>query len=175
MGNLRDELLKKGITSEKRARAVRHEEQARQKLLGPEAVAAEAAAREEQAAREHEERMAADRRRDEERRREEASDRAAHRLDSLIHAGLLREGTAGNRRFYFVTRQHTISFLELSDGAHRSLADGRAAVVESGGLVRDDFCLVAREQAAEIGRLDPERVRFWNPSGATPRERSERD
>jgi hypothetical protein len=54
----------------------------------------------------------------------------------------------------------------LSDTAARSLADGRAAVVESGGLVRADFCLVAAEQAAELCRLDAERVRFWNAGGA---------
>jgi hypothetical protein len=52
--------------------------------------------------------------------------------------------------------------LELPDGAIQALGDGRAGVVESGGLVRMDFCLVAAEQAAEIARLDPERVRFLN-------------
>jgi uncharacterized protein YaiL (DUF2058 family) len=165
MGNLRDELLKKGLTSDKRARAVLHEEQARQKKLGPELAAAERAEHEEAARIAAEERRAADRRLEEERRAHAAEDRASHRAESLILAGLIREGTSGNRRFYFVTREHTISFLELSDVAHRSLADGRAAVVESRGLVRADFCLVAAEQAAEIARLDAEQVRFWNSGG----------
>jgi uncharacterized protein YaiL (DUF2058 family) len=167
MGNLRDELLKKGLTSDKRARAVLHEEKARQKQLGPEAAAAERAEREAKARQEAEEQRAADRRREEERRQSDAEERGAHRIQGLILAGLVREGAAGNRRFYFVTREHTISFLELSDTAARSLGDGRVAVVESGGIGRADFCLVAAEQAAEIARLDPERVRFWNSGGAS--------
>jgi uncharacterized protein len=161
MGNLRDEILKKGLTSEKRARAVVHEEKARQKKLSPEELAAEHAAREAAAAREIEERRAADRRREEERKVHAAENREAHRVEDLILLGLVKDG-GGNRRFYFVTREQTISFLELSDGGHRGLADGRVGIVESGGLTRMDFCLVAAEQAAAIASLDPDRVRFLN-------------
>ena len=78
----------------------------------------------------------------------------------------MREGAAGNRRFYFVTREGTISFLEVSDPAIRSLAEGRVAIVEAAGVVpRHDFCLVASEQAAEIAMEDAARVRFWNGGG----------
>ena len=167
MGSLRDEMLKKGLTTDKRARAVIHEEKARQKQLGPEQVALEREARAAEAAREEAERRAHDRELEAERRAREVEERAENRVDSLIRAGLLREGTAGTRRFYFITRENTVSFVEISDTAARSLTDGRAAIVESGGLVRADFCLVAAEQAAEIARLDRERVRFWNAGGAS--------
>ena len=83
----------------------------------------------------------------------------------MIRAGLLRDESGGSRRFYFITRENTISFLDVSDQAFRSLADGRIAIVESGGLARNDFCLVAAEQAAEITKLDRDRVRFWNGGG----------
>jgi uncharacterized protein YaiL (DUF2058 family) len=79
----------------------------------------------------------------------------------------VRDESAGNRRFYFITRENTVSFLEVSDQASRKLADGRVAIVESGGLVRHDFCLVASEQAAEIVKLDGDRVLFWNGSGTS--------
>jgi uncharacterized protein YaiL (DUF2058 family) len=161
MGNLRDELLKKGLTSEKRARAVVHEEKARQKKLSPEELAAERADREAAAAREIEERRAADRRREEERKTDAAENREGHQVESLILSGLVKD-SGGNRRFYFITREQTISFLELSDGSHRGLADGRMGIVESGGLTRMDFCLVAAEQASAIARVDPERVCFLN-------------
>jgi uncharacterized protein YaiL (DUF2058 family) len=167
MGSLRDEMLKKGLTTDKRARAVLHEEKARQKQLGAEGVALEREARAAEVARAEAEKRAQDRELAAERRARETAERAENRVDSLVRAGLLREGVAGTRRFYFVTRENTVSFLELSDTAARSLTDGRAAIVEAGGLVRADFCLVAGEQAAEIARLDHERVRFWNAGGAS--------
>lgn len=173
MGNLRDELIKKGLTSEKKARAAIHEEKARQKRLGPEAVEAERQTREEEARRAEEERRAADREREAERRREREGELERAHIPGLIRAGLVREGVAGNRRFYFVTRESTISFLEVSDSAIRSLAEGRVAIVEAAGIVpRHDFCLVTSEQAVEIARQDAACVRFWNgagTSGALPR------
>ena len=51
MGSLRDELIKKGLSSEKKARAVVHGEKARQTHLGPEAVEAERQAHEAEARR----------------------------------------------------------------------------------------------------------------------------
>jgi uncharacterized protein YaiL (DUF2058 family) len=170
MGNLRDQLIKKGLADEKRARAVAHEEKARLRRLSPEELEAERQAAEKKAQAEAEEKRAADRKRDEERRLHHDQEIEENRIPDLIRSGLVRDGGAGSRRFYFVTRESTISFIEVSDGASRSLADGRFAIVESGGIVpRKDFVLVASEQADEIARLDRERVRFWNrvPSGAT--------
>ncbi len=174
MGNLRDELLKKGVISDKRARAVIHEEKARQKKLGPEAVEAERRAREEAAQRQAEARVRADREREEERQRRHEEELKTNRVPGLIRLGLVRDGGTGTRRFYFVTRENTVSYLEISDTAFRSLVEGRAAIVESSGVARLDFCLVAGEQAAEIAKLDRECVRFWNAGEppAPPRPRA---
>lgn len=171
MGSMRDELIKKGLANEKRARAVTHQEKARQKQLGPEALAAEQLAREKEARQEAERKRVEDRRREEERRRQHDQDLEGHRIPDLIRAGLVRDGATGNRRFYFITRENTVSFLEVSDTASRGLAEGRFGVVESGGVVRKDFCLVASEQVAEVAALDPERVRFWNGGEAPARSR----
>jgi uncharacterized protein YaiL (DUF2058 family) len=166
MGSIRDELIKKGLADEKRARAVTHEDKARQKRLGPEAVEAERKAREEEVRREAERKRVEDRQRESGRRLQHQQDRESNRIPDLIRAGLVREGAAGNRRFYFVTRENTISFLEVSDTASRNLADGRVGIVESGDVVRNDFSLVASEQVAEIAHLDAGRVRFWNGGGS---------
>ncbi len=167
MGNLRDELLKKGVINEKRARAVVHEEKARQKRLGADQVEEERRAREEAARLEVEARREADRRREEERRRQHEREAAAeNRVPGLIRLGLVREGAVGNRRFYFITRENTVSYVEVSDGAIRSLTDGRIAIVEACGVVRQDFCLVTAEQAAEIAKVDPACVRFVNAAVA---------
>ena len=162
MGNLRDELLKKGIINEKRARAVIHEEKARQKRLGADQVEEERRAREEAARLEVEARREADRRREEERRLQHEKELDESRIPGLIRLGLVREGAVGNRRFYFITREHTVSYIEVSDGAVRSLTDGRVAIVEACGVVRQDFCLVTAEQAHEIAKIDPACVRFVN-------------
>jgi len=171
MGSMRDELIKKGLANEKRARAVTHQEKARQKQLGTEGMAAEKLAHEREARQEAESKRAEDRRREDERRRQHDQDLEGNRIPDLIRAGLVRDGAAGNRRFYFITRENTVSFLEVSDTASRNLADGRFGVVESGGVVRKDFCLVASEQVAEIAALDPARVRFWNGDEAPARPR----
>lgn len=163
MGSLRDELIKKGLSSEKKARAALHEEKARQKHLGPEAIEAERRAREAEARRAEEERRAAERAREAERLRQHGDELERERIPGLIRAGLVREGVAGNRRFYFVTREGTISFLEVSDTAIRGLAEGRVAIVEAAGVVaRHDFCLVTSEMAGEIARHDAACVRFRN-------------
>ncbi len=174
MGNLRDELRKKGVISEKRARAVIHEEKARQKKAGPEVVEAERRAREEAARREVEARREADRQREEEHRRQREEEQKAGLIPGLIRLGLVRDGGAGSRRFYFITRENKVSYLELSDQALRSVVDGRAAIVEALGVTRLDFCVVASEQAAEIAKHDREVVRFWNTAGppAPPRPRA---
>jgi uncharacterized protein YaiL (DUF2058 family) len=170
MGSMRDELVKKGLAGEKRARAVTHQEMARQKRLGAEGVEAERMAREAEARREADLKRAEDRKREDERRRQHDQEHERNRIPDLIRAGLLREGAAGNRRFYFITRENTVSFVEVSDTAARNLADGRFGIVESGGVVRKkDFCLVAGEQVEEIAALDPERVRFWNGGGESAR------
>ena len=166
MGNLRDEMLKKGLISEKRARAVTHEEKARQRKVGAEAIEEERRAREEAARLEIEARREADRRREEERRRQNERELAEQRVPGLIRLGLVREGAVGNRRFYFITRENTVSYVEVSDGAMRSLTDGRIAIVEACGIVRQDFCLVTAEQAAEIAKIDPACVRFVNAAVA---------
>ncbi len=167
MGNLRDELIKKGLSDEKRARAATHEEKARQRRLGPEAAEAERREREEKAREEAELKRAEDRKREEERRHQHEQEAEQNRIPDLIRSGLVRDGGGGSRRFYFVTRENTISFLEVSDMAARNLAEGRYAIVECGGIVaRKDFCLVASVQASEIAHLEPERVRFWNQSVA---------
>lgn len=166
MGNLRDEMLKKGLISEKRARAVTHEEKARQRKVGAEAVEEERRAREEAARLEVEARRAADRQREEERRRQHDMELTESRIPGLIRLGLVREGAVGNRRFYFITRENTVSYVEVSDGAIRSLTDGRIAIVEACGVVRQDFCLVTAEQAAEIAKVDPGCVRFVNAAVA---------
>lgn len=171
MGSLRDEMIKKGLADEKRARAVAHQEKARQRQVGEGAVELERRAREEEARHKSDEKRAEDRRREEERRRHHDDEIERNRIPDLIRAGLVRDGGSGSRRFYFVTRENTLSFLEVSDTAVLRLAEGRLAIVESEGVVaRKDFCLVASEQAAEIVDLDPERVRFWNGNGpALPR------
>ena len=166
MGDLRDQLIKKGLANEKRARAVTHEEEARKRRLGPEAALTEKRERDQKAREEAERKQAEDRRREEERRRLHDQESERNRVPDLIRSGLMRDGGPGSRRFYFVTRENTISFLDVSDVASRNLADGRCAIVESLGVVRNDFCLVGSEQAAELARLDPDRLRFWN--GGTP-------
>jgi uncharacterized protein YaiL (DUF2058 family) len=161
MGTLRDQLLKKGLADEKRERQVRHQEDARKKKIGKEAVEAEARAREEQLRAEAEQQRVEDRRRETEKVVAHQEQLHSERIPALIRAGQVKSAGFGNKRFYFVTREQTVSFVEVASVTSRGLADGRHAIIETRGDLRDDFCVVDAETARSIQALEPDRVVFW--------------
>ncbi len=86
------------------------------------------------------------------------------RLREMVLESSLKETGFGARRFYFVTRENKIPFLDLSDELAGRLERGQAAIVEvpgDGGV--DDFTVVPRAVAETMRSVDPESVRFLNP------------
>jgi len=161
MGSMRDQFIKAGLADKKQARKSRHQEQARQKKLGTAAVDAERRARDEEHRLAKEQRRAADRQRESERREQHTEELQIERVPSLIRSGQLKGNATGNRRFYFVTREQTVSFIEVSPPVQRGLSEGRHAIVDARGVLNDDFCVVGSEAARSIAALDPDRVAFW--------------
>lgn len=166
MGTLGDQLRKAGLADQKRQRQVRHQESARRKKLGPREIEAEKRAREEERQRQAETRRLADRRREEERRQQHDAALPGQRLPALIRQGQVRGAPTGNRRFYFVTPQQTVSFLEVPPVIARSLAAGGHAIIDAAGVLRDDFCVVDADTARALRGLAPERVIIWNGAGS---------
>src|SRR5262245_18562812 len=107
MGNLRDELKKAGLLSDKDIRRVHQQEQQRKKDLGKEGVAAEAARRADEAGA----RAKAQADRDRELARQQLLERERKEKQARTRAGIERSFLAdvgGPRRFHFITRARTI-------------------------------------------------------------------
>jgi uncharacterized protein YaiL (DUF2058 family) len=161
MSDLRDQLRKAGLVSDKQVRRAKHEERVHASQVGHEGLEAERRAEEARLRAEAEERRRADKARAEEQKRRQEETEAHDRLAALIRGGWIREATAGSRRFFFETRTGRITFLDLSDTAVRRLSMGRAAIVETCGIVRGEFCVVTDKAATGIRQAQPEIIRLW--------------
>ncbi|MFO0981301.1 MAG: DUF2058 family protein [Planctomycetota bacterium] len=163
MGDLRDELRKAGLLSDKDIRRVHQEEQQKKKVLGKEGVEAADRRRKEEAAARN--RQQAERDRELARRQQSERDRrdAAARQRAAIESAILRD-VGGPRRFHFVTRASTIVFLEVSLDIARRLEAGELAIIEKPSDAADgrleEHGIVPREIARQLSAVDRDSVRF---------------
>jgi uncharacterized protein len=165
MADIRDQLKKAGLLSEKQARQAKHQERLHATEVGFKGLQAEREAEEARQRAEAAARKEADRKLVEEKKQREQEEALTQQFARSLRGGWIRDATAGSRRFFFPARTGRISFLDLSDTAARQLAIGAAAIVETRGLVRGDYCVVHDRAAAEIARAEPETIRFWNREG----------
>jgi hypothetical protein len=164
MGDLKDQLRKSGLVSDKRAKQVAHEERSRKKKLGRDTVAqereqAEAGRREREKARRE-----ADRERERQRHQEEAETEQRHRLLQLVEANAMRSGVRGPRRFHFVTRDRSIPFLSLNEQTAELLERGHAAICEVPGCDPAQYVVIPSGTADRVRGLAPELIRFYERS-----------
>ncbi len=165
MGNLKDELIRKGVADDKRARQMAHEEKARRNKLGAEAVQAERQHREQEIVAKEHSRKETDRRREQERQREDAARAARAGVAQLLRDHALTRGVRGPRRFYFVTRDKKMPFLEVSEDAGKKLETGALAICEVPDATPETFVLVPAETAGRVRQSAPELVLCLNHGG----------
>lgn len=104
-----------------------------------------------------------------------SDDESRQRIREMVLKTSLKETGFGARRFYFVTRDNKIPFLDLSEELTSRLEKGMAAIVELPGERIDEYTVVPRAVARQMQSLDPESVRFLNPEApAEARERGGR-
>ena len=101
-----------------------------------------------------------------------SEEEARVRLKEMVLRASLKETGFGARRFYFVTRENKIPFLDLSEELTSRLERGMAAIVELPGEGTDEYTIVPRAVARQMQSIDPESVRFLNPE--TPPEARDR-
>lgn len=164
MSDIREQLRKAGLVSSKQVRRAKHEERLHAAEVGREGLAAERAEEETRRREEAEARRRANRAREEVARKRAEEEARIHRLGQSIRGGWIRDATAGARRFFFVTSSGRISFIDLSDMAARRVVTGGAAIAQTHGHVRGEFCVVTDRAAAEIEKLGPGTILFWNRS-----------
>ncbi len=162
MGDIREQLLKAGLVSKKKARQAAHQERIHRKEVGHDGIAAEKEAQDRTFREEQEQRRRLDQEREHARRTEAAIREKELLKERMIRTGWIRDACGGNRRYFFTVDGDRITYLDLNDQAVRRLNSGNAAVVRTGGLVRGEFCLVDSNCAASLAREFPEIICLWN-------------
>ncbi len=162
MGSLKDELLKKGLADDRRARQLAHDEKARRNRIGKDAVDDERRRTEEERVTKERERRETDRRREQERAKEDAARSALLGVAQMLRDHAQTRGVRGPKRFHFVTRERKIPYLDVSDDAARRLENGQLAICEIPGTAPETFVVVPAETAARVRETAPEYVLFQN-------------
>ena len=165
--NLRDQLKKANLISDKEAKRLAHEERVKRKTTGREEAEQEVEARqaELQAKRD------ADRERDRQRQQELEADRKLREERAACEALLASESRAperGSASWHFELPDGRLPMLRLSEADRHQLLAGRLCVVRP----REDesvlvFRLLATEHAKRVRRQMPERI-VWAASGTLP-------
>jgi uncharacterized protein YaiL (DUF2058 family) len=167
MADLRDQLRKAGLVSEKQVRQAKHKERVHATETGRDGLADERRNDAERLRSERKERKAADRRRQKERLKQQSEEESARRLRQLIESGSIRDAAIGTKRFFFPTRSNRITYLDLSETAVRKLICGKAAIVDLPDQSSTDFRVISDRAAGEIEQIDRSRILFWNEGGPT--------
>ena len=159
MGNLKDELLKAKLLSQKEGKRIAHEQRLERHEKGREAMEAEAQRHQDElrALREQQKQrtQAAQERLDAERKR--AARRAE--LVELIRSHSRRQ-VSGPRRFHFLTRSGSLPFFGVDQDTCRRIEGGMLCIVEDLGSRFESFALVDRPTAQKVLEFDRDAVRF---------------
>lgn len=161
MGDLRDELIKKGLVSSRRAKELSHAEKARKKKLGKKQVKQLETRTRQQLLEREQARREADRQRETSRMGEQEQKELTHRLVQLLADHKLTGRVHGPRRFHFVSRKGTIPFLELNEQTAKGLENGEVAICDLPDSDPETFLLVPAEIARRARELDPDCVLFF--------------
>ncbi len=157
LGGLADALVKAGVQGPKEARKARHERHGEDKKLTPE----ELRTREQEKSAARDERKRAADEASQSSSVEKAGAAAVERIKLTIQ-GKVEKGY-GNKRWFFITRDGRVPFVDVADAVMRQLADGNAGIVESLGHLPEEHVVIGDRQAlALLQDFDPEMVRFWN-------------
>ena len=82
------------------------------------------------------------------------------RLAAAVSEGMVMD-PGGRHRFFFVARNKTIPFLQVSDLTSLHLRTGKAAIVED-PHEEGDHVIVTRDAAIRMEAIDKESVRFFS-------------
>ncbi len=157
MGNLRDQLKKAKVLSEKEARRLAHEERVKRKEVGREGLESEQAKRQ----REIEAKRQAERERDRTRELESESARQAEAERAACLAILdneAREPARGGAIWHFEVEGGFLPFFRTSETDRHQLASGTLVAVRRGPPGTFAYGVLPRHLADRVKRIWPERV-----------------
>ncbi len=160
MGDLRDELVKTGLVSSKRAKELAHKEKSRKNKAGKKKVGEERRARDADRLARAQSRSASDRERELARQDSLKDGEERSRITQLIRDHAVDQGVRGPRRFHFINRDDKLPFLELNDDTCKRLEHGELTICEVPDSRPTAFLLVPQETARKVHASAPEYVLF---------------
>lgn len=163
MGDLRDQLKKAKLLSDKKARQLAHEERVHRKTAGHAGLERQNAEREAELRRlreaERQQTMRAQAELD--RARQTAAERAA--CEQILAADVVVP-RGGGQRFYFEIDGGLLPWLELDAATARSLSAGELCIVRTGSPRSHAYGLLPIELGRRVAATFGERV-VWAPRG----------
>lgn len=156
MGDLRDQLLKAGLVTDKQVQKVTSAERRRKKAKGHKAAARERAQREAEQAEKLRQRAARDKAAGKARAAEAATTEQRAQADQIIKSHAVSGATRGRRRWYFERPDGRVPYVTVSDEAAEGLEQGRLALVAGAR----GATVVARDAAQRVAALDASRVLY---------------
>ena len=159
MGDLSKELLKAGLISDKQFRQTRHQERVTKKTVGHEGLEKKERARSDEHVQRRREQQQQDR--DRGRQDQQRLDKKAlrARLKDLVVGGAVKTGVNGPRRFYFLTREGKIPYLEVNEETVRKIQMGELAIVQIPDVKLERFVLLPRKNIRDVLDIEPDLVR----------------
>ncbi len=161
MGDLRDQLLKAGLVTDKQVKKAASAERRRKKAKGHKTAARERAAREEAQAAKLRERAARDRAAARARASEMSAAELRAQVEQIVKSHAVAGATRGGRRWYYEAPDGRIPHVTLSDEAAEGLERGRYALVRGAR----GPAIVARDVAQRVADIDAGQVLFLKPRG----------
>lgn len=158
MSDLRQQLLKAGLVTEKAVETVEKDERQQNRQKGHRRVKADKRAQQAERERQANERRFAEQERARAERSEQDERELQLQIKQIAESNPFAERTGGPRRWYFVSREQRAPFLEVSDEVAGALAKGGAAIVES---PERDTWVVGADAARRIRDLDARWIRTF--------------
>ena len=162
MGDLRDQLKKAKILSDKRARQLAHEERIHHKQVGRAGVEQEQAERRAELEQLKEEGRASQRAAQEvvDVAKREAAERAA--CAEILSRDVVQPRRGGNQRWHFELADGSLPWFEVDEGMGFKLQSGAYWVVRAGPQGSHDYRLLPAEFGARVSAALPHTV-VWAP------------
>jgi uncharacterized protein YaiL (DUF2058 family) len=163
MGNLRDQLKKANVLSDKDARRLAHEERVHRSEVGRAGLEREDEERRKELARLRDESradtQAAQSQLDEQR---QAALRRAECGD-LLEREVVPAGSGGRTRWFFEVEDGSLPWLDLNDLEFKRLLSGDVVIVRRGPPGSHAYGLLNLAHALRVREFFPERIAWWPP------------
>lgn len=158
--SLKDELLKAKLISKKQLKRLEHQDRVEKKQLGQGKLQGKKQQQLQAIEKKQQQKKQQDQQRAKREQEKRLNKEKLAQIRQIINQGKLQGHGAGNRKFYFVTRNGKIPFILVSDDLMRQLERGEMAIIEPGDAT-DEFVVVDGHSANKLNHLQRDIVRFY--------------